>query len=53
MNFGSSPARASGEPRPSPPAPLIRLGGLWWYRGELVVPPAGAGEAAADVQLRP
>jgi hypothetical protein len=29
---------APGAPAPRSPAPLIRLGGRWWYRGELVAP---------------
>jgi hypothetical protein len=35
------------------PAPLIRLGGCWWHRAELVVPPASPEEVAPDGQLRP
>ena len=36
-----------------PTAPLIRLGGRWWYRDELVAPIERADEIASDVQLRP
>jgi hypothetical protein len=43
---------ASRPPHRSP-APLIRLGGRWWYRGELFAPAASAEEVAPDVQLRP
>jgi hypothetical protein len=44
--------RASPPPKPSSPAPLIRLGGRWWQRGEIVLPETGA-EALDDVHLRP
>jgi hypothetical protein len=41
------------RPAPRSAAPLIRLGGRWWYRGDLVGPVVRSEEAAADVQLRP
>ncbi|HKG65193.1 MAG TPA: hypothetical protein VKB28_14065 [Solirubrobacteraceae bacterium] len=43
----------ASRPSRRTPAPLIRLGGRWWYRGELVVPAASPEEVAPDVQLRP
>jgi hypothetical protein len=46
-------APIAARPAPRSSAPLIRFGGRWWYRGELVGPALSPEEAAADVQLRP
>jgi hypothetical protein len=46
-------APLSSGPAPRSSAPLIRLGGCWWYRGDLVGPALSPEEVAADVQLRP
>jgi hypothetical protein len=35
----------ASAPPPSP-APLVRLGGRWWYRGELLSEPSRAGSPA-------
>jgi hypothetical protein len=51
-----SPAPTADPPPPRPPdpgrrlAPLVRLGGRWWYRGE-ILDPSPAEPPSADVQL--
>ena len=46
-------APLGSRPAPRSSAPLIRLDGRWWYRGELIGSAPGTEEVAADVQLRP
>jgi hypothetical protein len=43
------PSAPPGEPR-RPFAPLVRLGGRWWYRGEILDLSSPA-EPSPDVQL--
>jgi hypothetical protein len=43
------PSAPPVEPR-RPFAPLVRLGGQWWYRGEILDPSSPA-EPSPDVQL--
>jgi hypothetical protein len=37
-------------PAPPSPAPLVRIGGRWWYRDEMVYGRAGEGEQPRPVR---
>jgi len=45
-------APLASRPAPRSSAPLVRFGGRWWYRNDLVGATLNGEEVAADVQLR-